>query len=70
MKIVLDENIDRAIIERLRSLGHEVCAVVEECCGVSDEKASIVSEALAVHGAEMSGAITSITSRAVRIRRF
>lgn len=37
MRFVADENLDRSVIERLRSVGHEVVSVAEMEPGISDE---------------------------------
>lgn len=116
MIIVADENIDIAIIERLRKDGHDVYSVSEETPGFPDDsvlsvvrerrallltedkdfvemifhkeeyrdgvvlvrldgclskdKANIVSKAIFDHGHELGNAITAVTSRAIRIRKF
>lgn len=44
MKILSDENIDRAIIERLRATGHDVVSVVEDSPGLSDERVAELIE--------------------------
>ena len=38
MKFVADENIDRSIVERLRSQGHELFYVAEMDPGISDDE--------------------------------
>ena len=46
MKVVADESVDQPIVDRLRSEGHEVAAVVELDPGISDEEVLAISNDL------------------------
>jgi predicted nuclease of predicted toxin-antitoxin system len=46
MRFVADENLDRSVIERLRSVGHEVVSVAEMEPGISDEAVLATANAL------------------------
>jgi hypothetical protein len=66
MMIVLDENIDKAVVDALlwqKKYAYGVVLLRLDDIFQSFTKANIVLAALHAHGAQMSGAITSITSK-------
>ena len=62
MKILADEDVERAIVVRLRLAGYEVASIAEI--------ADIVLEVIKLHQERLFGSFTIITTRKVRITKL